>query len=533
MKKKTRMIICRFCIAVMVLLQTGCAQETITENAAVSEQETVAETEPVEETTAEPVITETDNQYMAVTDEKAYKELAWNYTVESDVLYGQAEGINGLEDLKLDIYIPDKEGPNPAIILLHGGGLTSGDKANESLIKNLAIDYAQMGYVVILPNYRLGTTVSAKVLNNAMVDAKSTYEWVLDNGSNYGINTDYIAFGGYSAGADIAINTYYSNFFTDMERENIKCVLDISGGHVYYSMAKGGLAGCVIIHGTSDTTVDFEKSETTARNLESHGIDVLFHPLEGINHDVLIKYDEIRNLIAEYMYKSFTGVETEINIQSEVSQEYQKTLARQKNGISYTAKQIDVTLDGSLNEWTGMEVIKMDQVKDAGNGAPDANDYSGEVMVAWNETHPTTLYIAATIKDDIIKNSVTPDGKWYMDDCLEIAVDLTSDNLEQQVLKWVIGMDGDDLSVYANSENTTVATAQEGNVYVCELSIDISQVPEGAYQGDVNLDFSGERSIGFSISYNDCENETREHQMGWTSGKASDKGSFGTLYFSN
>lgn len=533
MKKSTKMMICSFCIAATAILHTGCTQVAVSEKEIVTEKETTAEKGIVTETVNTAIITETEKPHLVVTDEQAYKEPAWNYTVKSDVLFGQAEGINGLEDLKLDIYSPDKDGPNPAIILLHGGGLTSGDKANASLIKNLAIDYAKMGYVVILPNYRLGTAISAKVLNNAMEDAKSAYEWVLANGNAYGINTEYIAIGGYSAGADIAINMYYSNFFPEMERDNIKCVLDISGGHVYYSIAEGELAGCVIIHGTSDTTVDFKKSDTTARSLESHGIDVLFHPLEGINHDVLIKYDEVRNLIAEYIYKSFTGVETEINIHSEVSQEYQKTLARQNNGISYTAKQLDVTLDGSLDEWTGMEVINMDQVKDAGNEVPNENDYLGEVMVAWNEANPTTLYIAATIKDDVIKNSVTPDGKWYMDDCLEIAVDLTSDNLEQQVLKWVIGMDGDDFSVYANSHNTTVATAQEENTYVLELGIDISLVPEGAYQGDANLNFSSEKSIGFSICYNDCENATREHQMGWTSGKASDKSSFGTLYFTN
>ena len=379
MRKKARITIGIISVAMMALLQTGCGQKTVTEQEDIATKEDVAAQETVEEKeataekeaaaeTEETAIDNASEQYLAVTDDRAYKELAWNYTVESDVLFGQAEGVNGLEDLKLDIYMTDKEGPNPAIILVHGGGLISGDKANENLIKDLAIDYAKMGYVVILPNYRLGTTVSAKVLNNAMEDTKSAYEWVLENGSNYGIDTDYIVLGGFSAGADISINTYYSNFFTDMKRENIKCVLDVGGGHVYYSIAKGELAGCVIIHGTADTTVDFDKSETTAKLLESNGIDVLFHPLEGINHDVLIKYDEIRNLMAEYMYKSITGIETEIDIQSEVSQEYEKTLARQKNGVSYVVKQLDVTLDGSLDEWTDIEVIKMDQVKDAGDG---------------------------------------------------------------------------------------------------------------------------------------------------------------------
>lgn len=530
MKKRIKRYISVFSVAVVILLQIGCAQETVTGQKATIEQESEKQQEkPVEK--KEMPVAENNGQYMTVADERAYRALDWDYTVESDVLFGRAEGIDGPEDLKLDIYMTDKEGPNPAIILLHGGGLTSGDKANASLIKNLAIDYAKMGYAVVVPNYRLNIMTSEKALNNAMEDAKSAYEWVLENGNNYGIETNFIALGGYSAGADIAINMYYSDFFGDMDRDSIKCVLDISGGHVYYGIAQGGLAGCVIIHGTADTTVDFGKSETTAKYLESNGIDVLFNPLEGINHDILIKYDEVRNLTAEYIYKSITGIETEINIQSEISQEYQKTLDRQSNGIAYNVSQIDVMIDGSLDEWRSAEIVKMNQIKDAGDAVPDENDYSGEVMVAWNEENPTTLYIAAMVKDDVIKNSVPADGKWYLDDCLEIAFDFTNDNLEQQVLKWVIGLEGDDLSVYANPQNTIVATSQEGGTYICEMSIDISMVPEGAYQGDIILDFSGEKSIGFSISYNDCENGTREHQMGWTSGKASDKASFGTLYF--
>ena len=535
MKKKIKRFISIFSMAAFILLQAGCGQGNMEEQKIVAEQEKPErENEEQQENSAEDnevLEIETDGKYLVVTDEKAYRELSWDYTVESDILFGQAEGINGLEDLKLDIYRTDKEGPNPAIILLHGGGLTSGDKANESLIKNLAIDYAKMGYVVVVPNYRLDKVISAKALNNAMIDAKSAYEWVLENGDDYGIDTDFIILGGYSAGADIAINTYYSNFFDDMKRENVKCVLDISGGHIYYSMARGELAGCVIVNGTADTTVDFSKGEATAKQLEDNVVDVLFYPLEGINHDILIKYDEVRNLMAEYIYKSITGIETKIDIKSEISQEHQKSLARQENGTAYHVKQIDVVIDGTLDEWVGTKAIRMDQIKDVGDTVPNENDYSGEVMVAWNEENPTTLYLAATIKDDAIKNSVPADGKWYLDDCLEIAFDFTDENLEQQILKWVIGLEGDDLSVYATPKNTKVAISQEGDVYICEMSIDISKVPEGAYQGDITPSFSAEKSIGFSISYNDCENGAREHQMGWTPGKASDKASFGTLYF--
>lgn len=39
------------------------------------------------------------------------------------------------------------------------------------------------------------------------------------------------------------------------------------------------------------------------------------------------------------------------------------------------------------------------------------------------------------------------------------------------------------------------------------------------------------RIIEFSISYNDCEGGERQHQVGWTGGKSSDRSTLGTLYF--
>ena len=174
-----------------------------------------------EEVVSEELVSEApelQDEYIAIADEKDYKEMAWDYSLISDVVYGQAEGESGTEDLQLDIYRTTKEGMNPAIILFHGGGLTSGDKASTGLLKSLAIDYAQMGYVVAVPNYRLSTKASEKALKNAMEDAKAAYDWMLVNGAEYGADTKYVAIGGYSSGADISINMCYSNYFADLNR---------------------------------------------------------------------------------------------------------------------------------------------------------------------------------------------------------------------------------------------------------------------------------------------------------------------------
>lgn len=472
-----------------------------------------------------------ESQYMTIMAEKAYKEMAWNYTTDSDVIYGQAEGADGMVDLKLDIYKTDKDGMNPAIILLHGGGLISGDKSSPSLIKNLAIDYAKMGYVVFVPNYRLGKKSNSEALTNAMEDAKTAYEWVLTNGADYGVDTSYVAIGGYSSGADIAVNLCYSNSFADLNRENIFAVISISTSGLYYGMTDKDVPGCVIVHGTNDTTVSYSKSEQLNKKLSDKGIDVSFNSLEGLNHDLLSRYDEVRNVIAEYMYKCLTGKEVEISIKAEISPEYQKVLDRIDKGITYDVCRLAVELDGSLSEWEGFSTISLDKIKDAGTALPDSEDFSGEVMLAWNEAYPTTLYIAARIVDEDIKDTVAADGKWYQDDCLEIVFDMSDSQSVQQLTKWVIGVGDMDLSVLANTDNTKAVMSQSGNEYIFEISIDISRVPEGTYQGSSELIFSQERSVGFSISYNDGENGDRQHQIGWTSGKSSDRTTLGTLYF--
>ena len=514
--KKIVFIFC--CIVTVGMICAGCTDANTQVNSAEVSTEVSTEMN-IEE------------KYITITDEKAYKEMAWGYSVESDVIYGQTDGKDGMEDLKLDVYKTDKEGKNPVIILLHGGGLTAGDKANPSLIKSLAQDYARMGYVVVLPNYRLGTSATEDALINAIEDAKTAYEWVLDNGADYGIDTNFVAIGGYSAGANIAINMCYSNKCTDLNRENIFCVIDISGGSIYYGLTDQPTPGCVIVHGTSDTTVSYTNSESVAKNLTAKNIEVELNPLEGQNHDLLTRYEDVRQVIAEYMYKSLTGETVTIAIKSEYSLEYQKVIDRIKNGISYDVCQLEVQVDGKLNEWEGVTEINLEQLKDVGTSLPTEDDFSGRVMLAWNESTPTTLYIAARIKDDDIVDILPSDGKWYLDDCLEIVFDTSDGEPAQQLTKWVVGNEGADLSVLANSDNTKVAMTRNGEEYIYEISIDISKVPQGTYQGGVNLNFAPEKSIGFSICYNDCENEERQHQIGWTGGKSSDRTALGTLYF--
>lgn len=467
-----------------------------------------------------------------VTDEKRYAEfITEDVEVEKDIIFASAENYKGqMQELGLDIYIPagDEETARPAIIWAHGGGYTTGDKASEGLLKYLAVDFAKMGYVSVVPNYRLCEKVELADIDRAVEDGKAALEWVIDNAQAYGIDEKSIALVGYSAGGGIVKNLCYTTLYEDMDRSSILGVISISGDDLYHPITKSAAPACLAVHGTADTKVDIKVSEKFVKKMMKKGITSELYELEGLNHNVLTRYDEIRNQIGGFLYKQLTGQERELTLVSEVNIEYRAAMEREKNGIEYHTQQVDCKVDGKLDEWENVETIPMNQLKDAGEVIPTVDDYSGKAMVGWNSATPNVVYIAAEVTDDIYQNNIPADGKWYHDDCLEIIFDFSADGVAEQFAKYVVGA-SEDLSVLATKESVEAAVVKEGNTYYYEVAIDLGIMPEGTFQrvGAEQL-FSGHR-VGFSIAYNDSDNGERETQNGWTSGTSGDRSCFGNL----
>lgn len=481
---------------------------------------------------ADNIVHTVQREVMQVTDEKRYAEfIAEDVEVEKDIIFASAENYKGqMQELGLDIYTPagDEETARPAIIWVHGGSYTQGDKANEGLLKYLAMDFAKMGYVSVVPNYRLCEKVGKADINRAIEDGKTALEWVIDNAQAYGIDEKKIALAGYSAGGGIVKNLCYTTLYEDMDRSSILGVISISGDDLYHPVTKSVAPACLAVHGTADTTVDVKISEKFVTKLEKKGITSQLYKLEGLNHNVLTRYDEIRNQIGEFLYEQLTGQERKLTLVSEVNTEYRAVMEREKNGIVCHTQEVACKVDGKLEEWAHVESIPMNQLKDVGEAIPTADDYSGKAMVGWNPETPSIVYIAAEVTDDIYQDNIPADGKWYHDDCLEIIFDLSEEGVAEQFAKYVVGA-SEELSVLANKESVEAAVVKDGNTYYYEVAIDLSIMPEGTLQRvDAEQLFSG-KSIGFSIAYNDSDNGERETQNGWTSGKSSDRSCFGNL----
>ncbi len=139
----------------------------------------------------------------------------------------------GGRELHLDVFYPKKKKKEgrPAVLMIHGGGWTTGSK--ENLIP-MAQQLAKAGYVTVTVEYRL----SAEAPYPAGVhDLKAAVRWMRANAKQFCIDTNRIAAYGCSAGAHLASLLGTTNGLTlfDGVGENmqhsadVQAVLNIDG----------------------------------------------------------------------------------------------------------------------------------------------------------------------------------------------------------------------------------------------------------------------------------------------------------------
>ncbi|MFN2489698.1 MAG: alpha/beta hydrolase [Actinomycetota bacterium] len=139
--------------------------------------------------------------------------------VKEGVGYRSAGGVS----LELDVYMPEKPGPYPGLIYIHGGGFFTGDKCTGT--RSIGSRYAREGFVVYMINYRLapaldedddgrvscsdGTSSDIDALRPfhypaPLEDATAAAEWVRAYGRRYKTDVSRIGALGTSAGGTLA-----------------------------------------------------------------------------------------------------------------------------------------------------------------------------------------------------------------------------------------------------------------------------------------------------------------------------------------
>jgi len=112
-----------------------------------------------------------------------------------DVPYGKG-GVRR----RLDIYRPvmRPEQGCPVLLQIHGGAWIMGDKRHQGL--PLMNHLAERGWICVAINYRLGPSCSFPV---ELTDCKDALGWIRMHGHEYGMNTDFVAVTGGSAGGHL------------------------------------------------------------------------------------------------------------------------------------------------------------------------------------------------------------------------------------------------------------------------------------------------------------------------------------------
>jgi len=130
-------------------------------------------------------------------------------TVLRDVPYSVRYNDGVQVTLVQDIVLPPSSGTlRPLLIWIHGGGMMAGDKKD---LLDLAVGYAQAGYVTASINYRLtprlasDPTLKTRANLQAVEDLMSAIRFMRQNATQYGIDVNKVATIGYSAGGELSL----------------------------------------------------------------------------------------------------------------------------------------------------------------------------------------------------------------------------------------------------------------------------------------------------------------------------------------
>ncbi len=156
-----------------------------------------------------------------------YSNPSDNITIVNDLIYKEI----GERQLKANLFYSKTVNRDniPVIMMIHGGGWRAGDK---SLMTPMAEKFAESGYFVIAPEYRLSLEASYPA---GVLDLMDVLNWISNEATHYNIDPMKISILGCSVGGQLAAlvgTTYRKSIFSDWDENNefyINAIVDIDG----------------------------------------------------------------------------------------------------------------------------------------------------------------------------------------------------------------------------------------------------------------------------------------------------------------
>jgi acetyl esterase len=199
--------------------------------------------------------------------------------------------VDGLE-LSLDAYVQRKGDRRPAVVVVHGGGWTSGSRA--TYVGQILELLTRAGYNWFSVDYRLG---GVERYTAALDDLKAAIEFVRCNAAAFRIDPDRIALVGEDAGAHLAalaaaekpagvqaavlLGGFYDlralERFSSLDRALVTRASPV--GRV-----SAGMPDLLAVHGTADRDVPPDQAMTFCEQVRRAGGRCEYLPVEGAIH---------------------------------------------------------------------------------------------------------------------------------------------------------------------------------------------------------------------------------------------------------
>ena len=240
-----------------------------------------------------------------------------NVDVTSDVVYGHATDYLGRNvGLKLDAYVPrgDATTNRPAIVWVHGGGLSGGNKLMPEIVDESTV-FAQKGFVSVAIDYRLNTPICDTapnaacdvVMGDAQHDAQAAVRFLRANAATYGVDATKIAIAGTSAGAITALNVAYNpgdvgtsgnpGFASD-----VGAAISLSGS-LQLGAPDVGEPPSLLFHGTADSQVPYAWAQATQLSALTAGVLCTMTSWQGAGHVPYVPHRaEILDQTTNFLY---------------------------------------------------------------------------------------------------------------------------------------------------------------------------------------------------------------------------------------
>ena len=239
-------------------------------------------------------------------------------------------GTTNLQQM-LDVYTPKQnESAQPTVIYIHGGGWSSGNKAN-SLVTDYGAEIVKGGLSFVSINYRLAPAYRYPAQNQ---DVNCAIRYLVQHAASLHINMDKVGLFGDSAGAELAAMTA----LTSPDKARIKAVVELYGpSDIWAQITRkpradqwainyignannqalaqeasplyANLAGAppfLLFHGINDQTVHYDQSVNFSHMLQRAGVHVTLVPVTNANHSFGASSMPNRNAIESQTVQFFT-----------------------------------------------------------------------------------------------------------------------------------------------------------------------------------------------------------------------------------